>query len=137
MDKLTVSCAEALLHQGAVAADKVNTHGLRRFVKSMSIFDRITAAGCHQHCDRGNADSFIYNGDTVLLFDGFTHCHQILCPCGYFFIDFAAGAVYVAVCTVQQGNSHGYCSYIKVFILDHGYGFQYVVKIKHFCPPKD
>ena len=126
-----VTCTETFVNQSAEAADEVDSYILCHPVQGLGILHRVAAAGSHQHGNRCDADSFIYDRNTVLLFDEFTGFHQVLGLAVNLVINLFAGLVDVAVTAVQERNTHGDGTDIQVFLLNHGYGFQYVIHVYH------
>ena len=130
-DELFVTCAETFLHQSTEAADEVYSHILGNTVKGKGVLYRVSAAHSNQHGDRCYADSFIYDRNFVFFLYSLAGFNQVFGFFVYFLVNLFAGAVYVAVCTVQERNAHSDGSDVQIFLLNHSYGFHYVIKIQH------
>ena len=64
-----------------------------------------------------------------IFFDFFTGLDQVLRLAADFFIDFFTGAFLVPISAVQQGNPHGNCADVQIFLLNHGDGFHDIVYV--------
>ena len=127
LDKSVVTACKTLLNKSGITADEIYTEFLCGFVKSVGKLDNILAlARSGYHTDRGNWNSFMYNRNTIFLLDVFTCFNKVFCISTDFVINLCASLINVLVNAVKQWNTHCNCSYIKVFIVYHIYGFKYI-----------
>ena len=68
-NEFTIARTETLLDERTVAADKVYADRLGSTVKCFCVFYRIAAAYRNEHRDWSNADSLVYDGNTVFFRD--------------------------------------------------------------------
>ena len=136
LDKRVVAACKALLHQSRVAADEVYAKLLSRPVKRVGKSYHVLAlAGSRYHADRGNGNALVDDRDTVFALDILAGLDQILCVEHDLVINLSACLVDVLVKAVQQRNTHCDSSHVKVFVVDHIYGFKYILCFKHFIIP--
>ena len=57
--------------------------------------------------------------------------YQIACTAADFVINLCTSLVDVLVKAVEQRNTHRDCPHVKVFVVDHIYGFKYILGFKH------
>ena len=80
-DEFPVAGRKTLLDERGITADKVDADRLcAALSRVMCVFYRITAGYCHQHGDRCNGNSLVYDGNTVFLFDLLPCLNKILWP---------------------------------------------------------
>ena len=135
-NQFPVAGAEALLDQCGISADKINSDSMGCPIQRTCVFHRVAAGYTGQHGNRCNGNSLVYNWNAVLSGNLFAGFHQVFCFSADLFVDLLAGAVDVAVRTVQQRDAHGGGTDIQVFVSNHGNGFQDIANIViHACSP--
>ena len=118
------------MDQRAVAADKIDADGAGGPVQGMCKGNGFMAgAGRRNHGNGGYGDSLVNDGNTVFLADSLTGFYQVLRVTADLVVHLPAGGVDIAIRAVQQGDAHGYGADIKVFIVDHIDGFQYIMGV--------
>ena len=119
-DQLFVRLCHALLHQGGVAADKVDAAGLGRPVQGQGkghAVLRLAGPGHQGHGSDGNA--LVHDGDAELPLDVLAGLDQLLRIPGDLVVDLLTGPLRVRVTAAQQGDAHGDGADVQVLLVDH------------------
>ena len=111
-DKRLVAGGEALLNERGVAADEVDSDGLRRLFERERVFYGVAAGRSRKHGDGGDGDAFVDYRHAVFLFDLAADSDKLFRLARYLVIDSAAGVVDILRAAVEQGYAHGDCAYI-------------------------
>lgn len=108
----SVAGGEALLNERGVAADEVDSDGLRRLFERERVFYGVAAGRSRKHGDGGDGDAFVDYRHAVFLFDLAADSDKLFRLARYLVVDSAAGVVDILRATVEQGYAHGDCAYI-------------------------
>ena len=128
LDQRIVSACKALLNQRGVAADKVYAELLCRLVKGFGEFYNVLAlAGRGYHSNWSDRNSLVDDRYSVFVFDILAGFYKILCRAANLVVYLLASLVYILVHAVEQRNTHCDGPDVKVFVVDHIYGFKYIL----------
>ena len=120
------------MDQCRISSDEVYAAGVGSSLESLCELYGITVgAGSCQHGYGSYGDTFVYDGDAVLLFDLLTDRHKLACLGHYLVVDLFAGLVDIRIDTVKERDTHGDGTDIKALVLYHADSFKNIIYVKH------
>ena len=132
LDQAFVARRKALVHQGRVAAHKVDAHLFAGSVQCLGKIHGVRVrAGTQQHGNGGHADPLVDDGDAILGADVLHRRHQIGRLGGDLIVNFLAGLFGIRVDAVQQADAHGNGAHVQIILRKHLDGFEDVAGVDH------
>ena len=129
-DQVAIPLGHALMHQGGIAADEVDAHGIGRPLEGMSQFEEHVGGHIPRHQrDGGDGHPLVDDRDAVLLLNVLTRSHQLFGLAGDLIVNVVAQAVPVVADAIEERDAHGDGADIQILLPDHLDGFQYISRI--------
>ena len=125
-----VGPGHALLHQGAIAANKVDPGLPGCLVQSFGQRQRVPDGAADQG-DGRYRDALVYDGYAEIPFDFLAYPHQVFRLGGDAAIDPAGQALFVIAHAPEQGDPHGDGAHVQPFLVDHVQGFEDFSRCDH------